>query len=179
MPIDGFFYQPEFLTEDDERRLACMLAALEFGEVRMRGIAARRRVLHFGWLYGYESWRLSPGPPIPPPLLPLGARLAKFVGVEPDALAEALVSEYRAGAGIGWHRDAPRFGIVAAVSLVGACRMRFRRGEKGAWEVREVELAPRSAYALTREARSHWQHSIPPARELRYSITFRTLLTGL
>jgi alkylated DNA repair dioxygenase AlkB len=39
--------------------------------------------------------------------------------------AEALVTEYTTGAGIGWHRDAPVFGIVAGISLGGTCRMRF------------------------------------------------------
>jgi alkylated DNA repair dioxygenase AlkB len=39
----------------------------------------------------------------------------------------------------------------------------------------EVLLEPRSAYALTGAARWSWQHSIPATKELRYSITFRTL----
>ena len=36
-----------------------------------------------------------------------------------------------------------------------------------------VELAPRSIYSLTGEARSVWEHSIPPVKAHRYSITFR------
>jgi alkylated DNA repair protein (DNA oxidative demethylase) len=39
----------------------------------------------------------------------------------------------------------------------------------------ELTLEPRSGYVLAGEARRSWQHSIPPAKELRYSITFRTL----
>src|SRR5207302_9758084 len=39
----------------------------------------------------------------------------------------------------------------------------------------EVELAPRSAYVLAGPARTAWQHHIPPTKNLRYSITFRTL----
>ena len=39
----------------------------------------------------------------------------------------------------------------------------------------ELELAPRSAYVLAGQARSAWQHSIPPVREERWSVTFRTL----
>lgn len=139
----------------------------------MRG-AARRRVLHFGWVYGYESFRLAPGPPIPDFLAPIRERLAAFVSVAPD-LGEALITEYPPGAGIGWHRDAPPFGVVAAVSLMASCRMRFRRGQTGNWETAERELEPRSAYAITGEARSRWQHGIPPTKALRYSITFRTL----
>ncbi|MDP8910710.1 MAG: alpha-ketoglutarate-dependent dioxygenase AlkB, partial [Actinomycetota bacterium] len=41
--------------------------------------------------------------------------------------------------------------------------------------VYDVELAPRSGYVLAGKARSAWQHSIPPVKTLRYSVTFRTL----
>ena len=53
--------------------------------------------------------------------------------------------------------------------------MRFQRGKGPARQVREVTLAPRSAYVLAGAARYAWQHSIPPTKALRYSITFRTL----
>jgi alkylated DNA repair dioxygenase AlkB len=53
--------------------------------------------------------------------------------------------------------------------------MRFQRGKGEARQVAEVTLAPRSAYVLSGAARFQWQHSIPPTRALRYSITFRTL----
>jgi alkylated DNA repair dioxygenase AlkB len=86
-----------------------------------------------------------------------------------------LITEYPSGAGIGWHRDAPVFGIVAAVSLAGAGRLRFQRGEAGERQTAEIILAPRSAYVLAGPARSEWRHGIPSGSELRYSVTFRTL----
>jgi len=118
---------------------------------------------------------VSPGPALPEFLLGLRDRCAALAGVEGAELAEALVTEYPAGAGIGWHRDAPAFGLVVAVSLLGRCRLRLRRGKPGAWETREVFLEPRSAYLLSGKARTVWQHHIPPTREPRYSITFRTV----
>jgi hypothetical protein len=36
------------------------------------------------------------------------------------------VSEYVAGAGIGWHRDAPPFDFIVSISLRGECTMKFR-----------------------------------------------------
>jgi hypothetical protein len=39
----------------------------------------------------------------------------------------------------------------------------------------KLELAPRSLYSLSDEARWGWQHAISPTPGLRYSITFRTL----
>ena len=172
---DGFLYYPEVLTPAEEAQLSERLRAISFAPVEMRGQVARRRTAHFGWVYGYESWRIAPGPPLPDFLVPLRERVAPLAGVDADALAEALVTEYPAGAAIGWHRDAPQFGVVIGVSLASACRMRFQRGRASARETRAVTLEPRSAYVLTGEARQQWQHSIPAMKAERYSVTFRTL----
>ena len=122
-----------------------------------------------------EYRNASPGPPIPDFLLPLRARAADLAGVAPDDLAEALITEYSPGAAIGWHKDAHPFDIVVGISLLSASRFRFRRGKVRAWETAEVPLPPRSAYVLTGPARTEWEHSIPPVKALRYSVTFRTL----
>jgi alkylated DNA repair dioxygenase AlkB len=53
--------------------------------------------------------------------------------------------------------------------------MRFRRDKGGERHSFELELEPRSGYVLAGEARTAWQHHIPPAKALRFSITFRTL----
>ena len=39
----------------------------------------------------------------------------------------------------------------------------------------EIALARRSAYLMTQESRTAYEHHIPPVVELRYSVTFRTL----
>ena len=171
----GFVYRAELITDAEERELATFVSTIELGAVAMRGQVARRRTAHFGWVYGYESWRISPGPPIPDELRWLRARAAALAVVDAESLAEVLVTEYAPGAGIGWHRDAPQFGVVIGVSLLAACRMRFQRGQGAGRETRVATLAPRSAYVLTGEVRQQWQHSIPPTRARRYSITFRTL----
>lgn len=64
---------------------------------------------------------------------------------------------------------------VVGISLASTCRMRFQRGKGPARQVAEVTLDPRSGYVLSGAARYAWQHSIPPTKALRYSITFRTL----
>jgi alkylated DNA repair dioxygenase AlkB len=171
----GFVYQPDFISEDEERALLDAIGAMAFGEVRMRGVTARRRVRQFGWRYSFESFTVTPGAEIPAFLLPIRDRSATLADVEPDALSEALITEYPTGATIGWHRDAPMFGIVVGISLLSSCTFRFRRHESTGEKPVKIELAPRSAYVLDGEARSGWQHSIPATRALRYSITFRTL----
>jgi alkylated DNA repair dioxygenase AlkB len=172
---EGFRLHEKFLDMTEERALLDQIIALEFHEVRMRGVAARRRVVQYGWKYSFESFRTTEGPPLPEFLIPVRDRAAAFAEVPGQCLSEALLTEYPPGAPIGWHRDAPGFGIVVGISLLAACRFRFRRGRTGTWETRELRLEPRSAYLLTGPARSEWQHSIPAVNELRYSITFRTL----
>jgi alkylated DNA repair protein (DNA oxidative demethylase) len=175
-PPAGFSYHPEFLTTSEEEALAEEIRRLEFGEVRLRGVAARRRAAHFGWRYGYASWKIEPGPPLPEFLVPLRARAAVLISLAPDAFAEVLINEYPAGAGIGWHRDAPQFGpVVIGVSLLGACNFRFQRGQGTARQAYAQSVEPRSAYVLGGAARSAWQHAVSPTKTLRYSITFRTV----
>ena len=62
-------------------------------------------------------------------------------------------------------------------SLLAPCVFRLRRKVGQRWERASIELAPRSAYLLRGAARKDWQHSIPPVDNLRYSVTFRSLLS--
>jgi len=171
----GFVYHPGVLSPDEERAVLAGVSALEFHDVKMRGQVARRRTTHFGWTYGYETWRIEPGPPIPDFLLAVRQRAATVGGVAAENLVEVLVTHYPPGAGIGWHRDAPMFGVVVGVSLRSACRFRFQQGEGAKRFTAVAELDPRSAYVLDGQARWQWRHSIPPAKTERYSVTFRTL----
>jgi alkylated DNA repair dioxygenase AlkB len=133
-------------------------------------------VRHFGLDYEYETGALVPAEPLPASVEWLRERCAALMEREPGDLVQVLVSRYPAGAGIGWHRDAPTFGSrITGVSLRAACRLRFQRTVRGERQVAAVELAPRSAYLLSGAARWSWQHSIPATKELRYSVTFRTL----
>jgi alkylated DNA repair dioxygenase AlkB len=175
-PPAGLVYETGIVSEAEEEHLLQRLAELPYREVVMRGVAARRIVVHFGWDYGYESWALAPAPPVPAFLERLRARAAALAGLAPEVLAQILVARYPAGAGIGWHRDAPLFGpVVVGVSLGAEAVMRFRHGRAGAWSRFRLVLAPRSAYVLGGAARAAWQHSLRPTPALRYSITFRTL----
>ncbi|HEX2111690.1 MAG TPA: alpha-ketoglutarate-dependent dioxygenase AlkB [Gaiellaceae bacterium] len=173
---EGLVYRPDFVTEDEERDLLARMEAIDFREVVMHGQPAKRTVRHYGLDYGYESWSLSPADPLPPELTWVRDRCAELADVEPDELAQVLVSRYPPGAGIGWHRDAPMFGAaIVGVSLAAPCRMRFQRTAGDVRRVFALELEPRSAYVLAGQARSAWQHSIPATKALRYSLTFRTL----
>ena len=171
----GLTYCPELLAPGEERELLGVLEELRFDPIVMHGQPAKRTARHYGLDYDYEARTPIPGEPVPDWLLPLRARAAELAGHEPEELVEILVQRYPPGAPIGWHRDAPAFGTVIGISIGGASRLRFQRGKGEERRVWEVALEPRSGYVLAGEARRSWQHSIPPTKELRYSITFRTL----
>ena len=172
---EGLVYEPGFLAEAEEHDVLEVLARFELQPYVLHDTPSRRLVRSFGLSQVAGAYDLGPPGPIPAELEWLRERSAGLMGREPGELAELLVSRYPPGAGIGWHRDLPQFGEVAGISLLTACRMRFRRGRTRAWETAELTLEPRSAYVLSGPARTQWQHSIPPVTEERWSMTFRTL----
>jgi alkylated DNA repair dioxygenase AlkB len=171
---DGFAYRPAVLSPAEEADVRGRLSGLAYAPFTMRGFVAKRVVASFGVRYAYDARELGPAPPIPPFLAALRARLAPLAGLAPEALAMVSVIRYPPGAGIGWHRDAPLFGIVVGLSLGGPARLVLRRGGPGG-ERCEVLLHAGDAYTLARAARWAWQHHVPPVREERFAVTFRTL----
>lgn len=181
---DGGKYERDFLTPAEEASLVENFSAVEFSDFEMRGVVARRRVAFFGLAYDRPD---TPARPFPVFLSTLRARAAIWAGLDDDAIAMALVNEYPPGAPIGWHRDAPQYGIVIGISLGSECRMRFRpyRRESPSTTpsaprraTHELTLLPRSIYLIGGPARTAFEHSIPPVAAHRYSITFRTLARG-
>jgi alkylated DNA repair dioxygenase AlkB len=179
---DGFQYRSDFITSDDEASLADEIGRLEFSTFEMRGVIARRRVAFFGRSYDAGA---TVSPPLPGFLMPLRAAVAAWANIDPDAFAMALINEYRPGSPIGWHRDAPQYGIVAGISLLSSCRMKFRPYVRPAVRAsaeprrrtatHEILLERRSGYIMTGESRNAYEHHIPVVTALRYSITFRSV----
>jgi alkylated DNA repair dioxygenase AlkB len=143
-------------------------------EAKYKDYTAKRRAASYGFEYDFNYNTVHPAAPIPAFLDPLKAKVAEWLGVAPGDIRHALVAEYRPGTALGWHRDVPNFELVCGVSLAAAARMRFR-SFAAPKKILALELAARSAYILRGDARWRWQHSIPPTKALRYSITFRTM----
>lgn len=177
-PPEGFRYQAEVLPADEERELVEHIRGLPLKEFEFHGYVGKRRVLSYGWHYDFGERKLSQTDEIPDFLLPLRDRAAAFAGVAPQDLPHALVTEYGAGAAIGWHKDKGVFGDVIGVSLLSPCVFRLRRKAGAKWERYSLTAEPRSAYLLRGPSRTEWEHSIPAVDDLRYSITFRTLRAG-
>src|SRR3954452_3202858 len=175
---EGLRFELELVSPSMERGLLDVFEELRWEPIVIRGQGTRRTARHYELDYDYEARTPQPGEPVPAWLQGPPALAAKFARYDPDELAEILVQRYPPGSAIGWHRDAPAFGAVIGLSLGGFSRLRFQRGKGDERKVLEVGLEPRSGYVLTGEARWSWQHSIPATKELRYSITFRTLRSG-
>jgi alkylated DNA repair dioxygenase AlkB len=172
---DGFMYQPDLLSPEEERDLVKRFATLPFKEFEVHGFLGKRRVVSFGWRYDFNQGGLQETEDMPAFLLPVREMAAAFAGLPASALQHALLTEYSPGAAIGWHKDRSVFGDVVGVSLLSDCVFRLRRKAGNKWERATITAQPRSAYLLRGPSRTQWEHSIPAVDQLRYSITFRNL----
>jgi alkylated DNA repair dioxygenase AlkB len=172
---DGFRYAPDVVPGDLQQALLENIPELPFQAFDFHGFEGKRRTVSFGWKYDFDTERLRKVQDIPPLLLPVRKVAGAFAGIEPERLEQALVTEYGPGAPIGWHRDKFAFGRVIGISLLSPCTFRLRRLLGDKWQRRSIIVEPGSAYLMADDARTVWEHSIPPVDRLRFSITFREL----
>ncbi len=172
---DGLIYEPNFLTPEEEATLIQGIDGLQLAEAKYKSFTAKRRTASYGFEYDFDHLKMHPAPPMPSLFLPVRERISARTGIPDEKFVHTLVTEYRPGTELGWHRDIPEFEVIVGISLAGRCRMRFRPypPKKGA-KAFNLDLEPRSLYVFRDEIRWGWQHSVSPTPELRYSITFRT-----
>jgi DNA oxidative demethylase len=173
--LAGLSQAGAFVTPDEEQMLIAAIDAAELSPFRFHGGLGRRLTASYGWRYDFDDASFARADAIPDWLLPLRAKAARFAGLGPDELVQALLIRYDPGAGIGWHRDRPVFENVLGISLGGPAQMRFRRRKPSGFDRASALLASRSIYHLTGEVRHEWEHSIAPMEVPRWSITFRSL----
>lgn len=171
----GFRHFDGLITPEEEVDLLARVSELPFRDFEFHGYRGRRRVACFGLHYDSGVRQLRKADDIPPFLLGLRSAAAEFAQLESKALQHVLVTEYGAGAGIGWHRDKDVYGLVVGISLLSPCVFRLRRRVGERWERVSLIAEPRSAYLLAGPVRDEWEHSIPAVNALRYSITFRNV----
>ncbi|MCI0619177.1 alpha-ketoglutarate-dependent dioxygenase AlkB, partial [bacterium] len=113
--------------------------------------------------------------PLTPELIRLRERAAEIAGLSAKEFVASVVTHYPPGATIGWHSDMTMFGpVVFGFSFAASCTFKFRPKAEPK-KIYKLNLEPRSLYVMEGNVRSDWEHSIPPVKEDRYSITFRTL----
>jgi alkylated DNA repair dioxygenase AlkB len=173
---EGMKYADEIVSAGEEQQLLRFISVLPLKPFQfVSGLQGNRRVISFGWRYDFNTQKIHTADPIPAALLGLRDKAASFAGMEAERMPHALVTEYAPGAGIGWHRDRPLFDEVVGFSLLAPCLFRLRRKTGAKWQRESFTVLPRSAYLLSGVSRHGWEHSIPLMRELRFSVTFRSL----
>jgi alkylated DNA repair dioxygenase AlkB len=174
-PITGLKYEEELIDQPEEQALIGRLSSIDLAPFRFHGWLGNRKTESFGWRYDFDDASFTPGEPIPDWLLPVRAKAAALAGLPPEDFVQALVARYDPGAGIGWHCDRDVFEQVVGISLGTPATLRFRQRLPSGFKRASIEIAPRSAYLLSGDARWEWEHRITPGEQLRFSITFRSL----
>src|SRR5688572_25425095 len=123
----GFKYEPNLISRSDEETLLQNIQALPFKEFEFHGFVGKRRTVSYGWSYDFKTEKLRVADDMPDFLLELREGAARFADIDAQNLQQVLVTEYQAGAGIGWHKDKAVFGDVIGISLLSACNFRLRR----------------------------------------------------
>lgn len=191
----GFIYVPNYVTSDLADRI--MKALIDLPESDWAGVsssATSRRVLHYGWTYGYRGTGLTIAPAIPDQFAELlvPARLANhqqlsatsFAVAPPDQL---IIDRYLPDQGIAPHVDDTRlFGdAVACITLGSGCEIIFMRKIGDSTDVFRHYVEPGSLYMMTGQSRYEWAHSIASVksdllpsgnrvkRGMRISLTYR------
>lgn len=173
--IAGLRYEADAISQGEEEQLLERLLAADLTPFKFQGWTGNRKTQSFGWRYDFDDASFARTEPIPTWLEPLQERAAAFARLQPDDFVHVLIARYDAGAGIGWHRDRDVFETVVGFSFAAPATLRFRRRKPGGFDRANLDVAPRSAYLLSGEARTAWEHSIVPGDRLRFSVTFRTL----
>jgi alkylated DNA repair dioxygenase AlkB len=174
----GFEYYSEFITVPEELQLIEAINKTELRPMIFQGFEAKRKVASFGYDWHFTTRTLSKGTDIPQPFDFVIKKVAAFLLIDHSAVAELLITEYPIGSLINWHRDAPPFDVIIGISLLSDCTLKLRPYDKQKQNRRSLISIPvkrRSMYIMRGPSRSEWEHSTGAVKEVRYSITLRTL----
>ena len=175
---EGFTYLEDFISVEEERELLEFVKNIEVHTFLFHGYEAKRKVASFGYDYNFENRSITKGFPIPDVFIPLVQKVSNYLNIRQEEFAELLVTEYPLGSVINWHRDAFPFELIAGISLLSDCKFMLRpydKSKQGKKNLLSFPVKRRSLYVMKDISRYEWEHSIAPVKEIRYSITLRTL----
>ncbi|EJK48020.1 hypothetical protein THAOC_33221 [Thalassiosira oceanica] len=139
-----------------------------------------RRIAQFGaseYDYKNDVAVLCSGPPIPSYLkekLLDGVNHASGSDSGVEEYTQCIINLYRAENDIPWHVDHPHFGENVLVYTFGEARPLLFRLKVRPRAIYRACPRHGSKYTLSGSARYDWEHSVPPGKGFRASITFRT-----
>jgi len=154
---------------------------------------ASRVVKHFGYKYGYNSYKIDEiAPPMPQNIINLRDILTEkckelklFDNLKDKNFVfnQCIVNNYNSGQGIKTHIDLIKFGeLIGCFTLGSGAIMKFKNTNKD--ETYDVYTTNCSLYIMSGDARYKWTHEMPFGksdivngikidRSRRVSVTFR------
>src|ERR1700746_3373433 len=89
--LPGLSQAAEIVTPAEEQALIASIDASPLSPFRFHRWLGKRLTVMSGWSYDYDDASFPPAEAIPDWLLPLQAKAARFAGLPPDELAQALL----------------------------------------------------------------------------------------
>jgi len=171
--LPGFKLATDVVTPEEE---TCLIALMESCNPQHYPGDERGglRAISYGWKYDLGNASFSPCDPAPEGFAFVRDIAARFAGLAPERFVQCLLNRYETCAEIPWHCDKSIWEDIVGISLGAPTTMGFRRSRQGGYEFGEAKLPRRSMYLLSGDVRKHFDHCIPPVKETRWSITFRT-----
>jgi alkylated DNA repair dioxygenase AlkB len=168
--IPGAFLFDNFVKEEVQEELVRRIEETEWET------SLKRRVQQFGPIYNYQTKKLDEAK------RPIPLWLRESFGCTPfftGGANQVIINEYQPGQGITKHTDSKLFGpVVASASLLSDTYVVMGKFDSSEDKEKYIELKRGSLLVLTEAARYDWYHAIPPVKERRISITFRTVPSG-
>jgi hypothetical protein len=85
---DGFRYQPDFLSREEESFLLQNFKELPFKEFEFQGFKGKRRVVSFGWRYDFNGGGLTKTEDMPDFLAYTRVKAERFAALAPGKLQQ-------------------------------------------------------------------------------------------
>lgn len=189
--IPGLYYVKNYLTNDEIDSIEKFIEDSD----QFKGIhktSNSRRVLQYGYSYGYDKSRIDKIEEIPKIFKDLVeperiSKAGKQLFKKDEELEQLIINEYKPGQGIAYHTDHEKyFGPKIACISVGAdIEINFvNKLDENNKKTLKVEKG--SMYVMCSDSRYKWKHGIDKKltnndgskRGTRYSLTYRTIQNG-
>jgi hypothetical protein len=113
-PLAGLSSGIEVVSPSEEADLISRIDGAGLSPLRFQGWLGKRLTVSYGSGYDFDAGRLATSEPIPEWLGPVRERAARFAGLDPEDLSQALLIRYDPSAGIGQTRWSITFRSLSA-----------------------------------------------------------------